>query len=68
MDGFKAIEINWNLVAPIIILQFLLLIIALITLIRTERTNGPKWMWAAIILFVSYFGSILFFIVGRRKE
>ncbi len=61
-------EINWAIIAPIIIIQFILLIIAVIDLVRIEKTNGPKWLWAVIILFGNLIGPILYFVVGRRNQ
>ncbi|GAE95393.1 hypothetical protein JCM21714_4626 [Gracilibacillus boraciitolerans JCM 21714] len=55
------------IVAPLIIIQLLLLIVALISLIKAEYTNGPKAMWAVIIIFIGFIGPILFFILGRRQ-
>lgn len=60
-------SIPWGLVLPLIIIQLILLIVAIIDLIRTPATNGPKWMWAAIILFVSILGPVAYFIFGRRQ-
>ncbi len=51
---------------PILILQLALMIFALVDLIRRERTKGPKWLWALIIVFVNLIGPILYFIVGRE--
>lgn len=59
-------SIPWGLVLPLIIIQLILLIVAIIDLIRTPGTNGPKWMWAVIILFVSILGPVAYFIFGRR--
>lgn len=61
-------DIPWALVAPIILLQFVLLLVALIDLVRIPATNGPKWMWALIIVFVNVIGPIVYFIVGRRTQ
>ncbi|SHN28414.1 PLD nuclease N-terminal domain-containing protein [Gracilibacillus kekensis] len=55
------------IVAPLILVQFLLMIIALISLIKAEQTNGPKAMWAVIVIFIGFIGPILFFIIGRRQ-
>ncbi|MFD2656464.1 MULTISPECIES: PLDc N-terminal domain-containing protein [Gracilibacillus] len=55
------------MLAPLIIIQFLLMIVAIIALLKTEQTNGPKPMWAAIIILIGFIGPILFFIVGRRQ-
>lgn len=61
-------SINWGILAPIILIQFVLLIIAVIDLVRIEKTNGPKWMWALIILFINLVGPILYFVIGRRNH
>jgi hypothetical protein len=56
------------IIAPLLIIQAILIITALVSLIRTETTNGPKWMWILIILFVSTIGPIAYFIFGRRND
>lgn len=61
-------SINWVIIAPIIAIQFILMIVAIVDLVRIENTNGPKWMWALIILFVNLLGTILYFILGRRNQ
>ena len=61
-------EINWLLFAPFIVIQFILLVVALIDLIRNEKTNGPKLLWVFVILFISIIGPVLYFIVGRRSH
>ena len=61
-------SINWAIIAPIIVIQLILLVIAVIDLVRIEKTNGPKWMWAIIILCGNLIGSILYFVVGRRNH
>ncbi|WP_163971024.1 PLD nuclease N-terminal domain-containing protein [Oceanobacillus halotolerans] len=60
-------NINWAIIAPILVIQAILMVVALIDLIRTKETNGPKWLWVLIILFVSTLGPILYFILGRRQ-
>lgn len=40
MTGFE--DINWALIAPIIVIQLILMVTALIDLARSEGTNGPK--------------------------
>jgi hypothetical protein len=51
---------------PILLLQLALMIFALVDLIRRERTKGPKWLWALIIVFVNLIGPILYFSIGRE--
>ncbi|MCG1023686.1 PLD nuclease N-terminal domain-containing protein [Sutcliffiella horikoshii] len=61
-------NINWSLAAPLIVLQLILVVTALISLARQEHTNGPKWVWAFIILFITTIGPILYFIIGRKND
>ncbi|CAM4188217.1 PLD nuclease N-terminal domain-containing protein [Paenibacillus alkaliterrae] len=56
------------IIAPILTIQLVLVIIALVMCIKAEQTRGPKWMWVLIILFVNLIGPITFFIFGRRNE
>lgn len=66
MEAFN--DIPWGLVAPILGLQAILIIVALIDLIRIPATNGPKWVWALIIVLGNLIGPILYFILGRKSE
>lgn len=61
-------EINWTIVAPLLVVQLLLMLVALIACLRAERTNGPKWLWVVIIVFVSLLGPVAFFVFGRRND
>ena len=60
-------DVNWSLVAPLIVLQVILMIAALVSCMRQEETNGPKWLWVLIILFVNILGPILYFVMGRKN-
>ena len=60
-------NIPWNLILPILVLQLILMVVALVDVIRHQRTNGPFIMWIFIILLVSIFGPILYFIFGRKQ-
>ncbi|WP_413374757.1 PLD nuclease N-terminal domain-containing protein [Alkalihalobacillus sp. 1P02AB] len=61
-------EINWSLVTPIIILQLILMVFALFNCSKQEATNGPKWMWVLIIIFINILGPILYFVIGRKAD
>lgn len=61
-------EISWPIIAPILVLQLILVITALTMCIRAEKTNGPKWMWVLLIVFVSLLGPVAFFVAGRRDD
>jgi hypothetical protein len=51
---------------PVILLQLALMVFALLDLIRREKTRGPKWMWAIIIVLGELLGPILYLLVGRE--
>ena len=52
---------------PIIILQLVLLVVALLDLARRERTRGPKWVWVLVIVFINIIGPILYLMLGRDE-
>ena len=53
---------------PIIIIQYGLMIFALVQLFRNEAAYLPKWGWALIIIFINIIGPVIFLIVGRKKD
>jgi hypothetical protein len=52
---------------PIILLQIGLMVVALIDLVRRERTRGPRWVWAVVIVFFNIVGPVLYLLVGREE-
>lgn len=61
------IDINWGLLAPLIALQLILMITALVSLLRAQTVRGTKWIWALVIIFGNMIGSIVYFILGRKE-
>jgi hypothetical protein len=60
-------NINIALIAPLFIIQLILMVVALLDLRKIHATNGPKWMWILIIVFVNTIGPIIYFIAGRKN-
>ena len=56
------------LLIPLLVIQLLLVIAALVDLARRQRTRGPKWLWVIIILFVNLIGPIIYFLAAREDE
>lgn len=52
---------------PILLLQLVLMIWALIDLSRRERTRGPRWLWIVIIVLGELIGPIVYFLFGREE-
>lgn len=53
---------------PVLVIQVILLIVALIDLTKTHATRGPKWMWALIIIFLNIIGPVAYFVAGHKEE
>lgn len=67
MENLDKIKELIPLLIPIIILQFGLMVTALIDVIKREKTKGPKWVWIVVIVLVNLFGPIIYFITGRDE-
>jgi hypothetical protein len=52
---------------PIVLLQLGLMAFALVDLTRRERTKGPKWVWALVVVFVNLIGPVIYLVVGREE-
>jgi hypothetical protein len=58
-----------SVLLPIILIEFILLLIALIDLVRRDRAEvvfERKWPWVLIIVLVSGIGSIIYLAIGRK--
>jgi len=53
---------------PVIIIEYGLLIFALVQLFKNEVKYMPKWGWALIIVFINIIGPVVFLIAGRKKD
>ena len=61
-------QLNWALIAPLLIVQAILAIVALIDIARIHATNGPKWVWVLVVLIINTIGPIIYFIFGRKTS
>ncbi len=61
-------SVSWELIAPLIIMQLILMTTALISCMKAEEINGEKWVWGLIIVFVNIIGPILFFVIGKKRQ
>jgi len=68
IDFVSIIKQYLPLLIPVILIQIILLIVALLDLIRREQTHGPKWVWAVVIVLINIIGPIVYFIFGRKEE
>lgn len=64
----QTLQDNLAILAPLFFIQLILLVAALISLMKANATNGPKWMWVLIILFINIIGPVAYFIIGRSDD
>ncbi len=67
MESFEQFSRLIPFLIPIALLQLGLMVFALVDLVRRERTRGPKWAWALVIVLVNFIGPIVYFLVGREE-
>ncbi len=67
MENLDKIKELIPLLIPIILLQYGLMVAALLDVIKREKTKGPKWVWIVVIVFVNLLGPIIYFIAGRDE-
>lgn len=59
----------WIILAPVIMLQLVLAVTALIHVLRHPVYRfGSRGIWIAVVLFIQIFGPIVYFAFGRGEE
>ena len=53
---------------PLIIIEYGLMIYALVQAVRSDVAYLPRWGWILIIVFFGIIGPAVFLIVGRKKD
>jgi Phospholipase_D-nuclease N-terminal len=55
-------------IIPLVVLQLILMIVALVDLIHREKPRYlPKWAWAIVIVFGELIGPAVYLLVGRAE-
>jgi hypothetical protein len=57
-----------KLLAPLLVLQFGLIVFCLYKLSKDKVKYFPKWAWALIIVFINIFGAIIYLFIGRERD
>ncbi len=68
MNSWQTFQNMLPLLIPVVIIQLILIVVALLDLIKQTGTRGPKWMWAIFILFIQIIGPVLYLVLGRKEE
>jgi hypothetical protein len=59
---------SFSFIVPLVFIELLVMIVALIDCIRARQTNGPKWLWIVIIVLIQIIGPVLYFVIGRNNR
>ncbi|HOG46697.1 MAG TPA: PLD nuclease N-terminal domain-containing protein [Anaerolineae bacterium] len=67
-DLMGALSTWLPLLAPIVVLQVALQVIAIVDLVRREKVRGGnKWVWGAVIVLGEIIGPLVYFVAGREE-
>ncbi len=68
MDGWDTIVEILPFLIPLLILQLILLVVALVDLIKRQKVRGDnKVLWALLIVLVNIIGPVVYLIFGREE-
>lgn len=57
------------IIIPLLLLQLILMVTALLHLIKNERLDqNNKIIWALVIIFLNLIGPILYLLFGRKED
>lgn len=69
-DLLKMIKDILPLIIPILLIQWSLMVFALVKLFKSEVEPRfiPRWAWVLVIAFVNLIGPVLYLVIGRQEE
>lgn len=47
---------------------FIITIVALIDILKSEFSGNNKIIWMLVVLFINLLGKVLYFIIGRKQK
>ena len=69
MDDFQIIKEMLPFLIPVILIEVVLVVIALVDLVKREYVRGGnKIVWALLIVFVGIIGPAVYLIAGRQEK
>jgi len=68
MDNWDTIVEMLPFLIPLLILQLVLLIVALVDLVKRQKVKGDnKVLWVLLIVLVNIIGPVVYLIFGREE-
>jgi len=68
MELMESFSIGLFIWQSIMIIAIILPILALISILKSEFKGNDKLIWVLVTLFLPFFGSILYVIIGRPNR
>ena len=68
LQGTELIKDMLPFLIPLIVIELVLVVIALVDLIKRPQVRGNKLVWVLIIVFVEIIGPILYLALGRKER
>lgn len=56
------------LIAPLVLLNLLLVVISLLDFFKRKYFRGNKWLWLVLIVLLQYIGPISYLLFGRKDN
>lgn len=66
--GMEIIGIWQTILIVLLIVGFLLPVIALIDILKSEFKGNDKIIWVLVVLFLNLIGTLLYFSIGRKQK
>jgi hypothetical protein len=67
-EGFDEIVEVLPFLIPLLIIQIVLMVIALVDLVKRDRVRGEnKVVWALVIVLINVIGPIVYLVAGRQE-
>jgi len=67
-QGTELIKDMLPFLIPLIVIELVLVVIALVDLIKRPQVRGNKLVWVLVIVFVEIIGPILYLALGRKER
>jgi len=68
MEFMESFSIGLSIWQSVMTLAIILPILALISILKSEFKGNDKLIWVLVALFLPFFGSIKYFIIGRPNR
>lgn len=58
----------WQIILLVLAFGIIPTLIALIDILKSDFKGNNKVVWLLVVLFINFFGAILYFLIGRQQK